>query len=140
MVKNQSDLIRFDPRQLSKWIRTNSKPIFQSESIWARNDSDEFWLKIRFGSIRARIDSDWKLGFGLVRIHSDSCLGLNRIKWDRFFTIFHQTNYKTFFGLVTNDSHWLGYRYRNEPEYFWLAPNEFLSDTFARVYSHAGLT
>ena len=68
-----------------------------------------------------RIDSDWKLGFdqlrfeirfGLARIHSDCCLGLNRIMSDRFFTVFHQTRYKTFFGLA------------------W---NEFLSDTFTFV-------
>ena len=106
------------------------------------------------------IDLDWKLGFGLVRILSDWCLGINRIKSDwfltvfikrdtkrfsdwfgmiriesdtdigmnrnssdwlwihldsffglnqirlnRFFTVFHQTSYKMFFGLVRNDSH-----------------------------------
>ena len=46
------------------------------------------------------------------RIGWDCCLGLNRIRSDRFFTIFHQTSYKTFFELVRNDSHWLGYRMR----------------------------
>ena len=35
--------------------------------------------------------------FGLVRIHLDSWLGLNQIRTDRFFTVFHQTGYKTFF-------------------------------------------
>ena len=34
----------------------------------------------------------------------------------RFFTVFHQTSYKTFFGLVRNDSYWLEHRYRNESE------------------------
>ena len=59
---------------------------------------------------------------GLIQIEnlvSDS-FGLlpriNRIRSDRFFTVFHQTSYKTFFGLVRDDSHWLGCRYRNESE------------------------
>ena len=45
---------------------------------------------------------------GLVRIHSDSWLRLNLIRSDRLFTVFHQMSYKTLFGLVRNDSHWLG--------------------------------
>ena len=89
------------------------------------------WLD--FVLIRALIDSDWKLGFELVQIHSDSCPGLNRIRLDRFFKIFHQMSYETFFGFLRNDSHWLGCRYRNELELFWLAQNEFQSNTFDRV-------
>ena len=54
-----------------------------------------------------RIDLYWKLGFGFVRTHSDWCLGINRIKSDWFYIVFHQTRYKTFFGLVRNDSKWL---------------------------------
>ena len=69
------------------------------------------------------IDLDWKLDFELFRIHLDWYLGINRIKSDWFLTVFHHTRYKTFSGLVRNDSHWLGYRYRNE----------FQSDTFIRV-------
>ena len=38
-----------------------------------------------------------------------------RIRLDGFLTVFHQ-RYKTFFGLVRDDSHWLGYRYRDELE------------------------
>ena len=67
-VKNQSDLIQFN--------RNESELSFQSESIRTRiylnrtfnqNYSESFrllihsywfWLKIRFGSIRARIDQD----------------------------------------------------------------------------------
>ena len=45
-------------------------------------------MKILFGSIRDRIDLNWKLGFGLVRIHSDCCLELIRIRSDRFLTVF----------------------------------------------------
>ena len=40
-VKNRSDLILFNRSQLSKWIRTNPKPIFQSEPIWARIDPNK---------------------------------------------------------------------------------------------------
>ena len=95
------------------YLKNNPKPSFQSRSIWARIDpnrifnhnqsesfwpwinSDWFWLKIRFGSTRARIDLDWKLSFGLVWIYSDWCLGINRIKPDWFLTVFQQTRYKT---------------------------------------------
>ena len=94
-VKNRSDLIRFNLRQLSEWIRTNSKPSFQSE------------LGLIQGFISIRINPN-HFDFGFIRI--------DRIRSDWFFTVFHQTSYKTFFGLVRNDSHWLGYRYRNESE------------------------
>ena len=124
-VKNKSGLIRLIPRHQSKWIRTNpkssfqsrlirinpgldrSKPNFPSESIRIIPTSDSFGL-ILFESFRARIDQDWKLGFGLVRIHSDWFLGINRIRSDRFLTVFHQMSNKTFLRLVRNDSHWLG--------------------------------
>ena len=116
---NSETSIRMNPNQSeTKFsIQINSKqselgfdpdPIFnQNQSKWiqGRDDSDWLWLKIRFGSIQDRIDLVWKLGFRLVRIKSD---------W--FFTVFHQTRYKTFFGLVRNYSHWLGYRYWNESE------------------------
>ena len=67
-----------------------SKPNFQAELIriiptWIH--SNWFRLKIQFGSIRAWIDSDF-------------CLGLNRIRLVRFLTVFHQTRYKTFFGMI----------------------------------------
>ena len=119
-VKNQSDLIRFIPRNQCEWIRTIQNQVFNqnlSESFRHWIHSDWFWLKIRVGSIRdglIRINLDWKLGFGLVRIHSDWCLGINRINSVWFLNIFHQTRYNMFFGLVRNDSNWLGYRYRKE--------------------------
>ena len=111
LMKNGRKSIRPNPRQISEWIRTNPKPCFQSE---LRLIQTEFSFRINsnhsdLGFIR--IDSDWKLGFGLVWIHSDCCLGLNWINSDQFFTIFHQASYITFFGLVRN---------------------EFLFDTFAR--------
>ena len=112
-VKNQSDLIQLIPRHQSEWIRTNPKPSFQSRSIRINPSSD--WSEPNFQS-ESMIDLDLKLGFALVRIHSDWCLGINRIKSDWFFTVFHQTRHKTLFGLVRNYSHWLGYRYRNESE------------------------
>ena len=72
-------------------------------------------------------NSVWKPGFGLVRFHSDCCLGLNQIVSDRFFTVFHQLSYKTFFGLVRNYSHWFGYRYRNESDCLWMNSYPILS-------------
>ena len=121
MNSNQSET-KFSIRSIRSRIDPNR--IFnqnQSKSFQPWIHSDWFWLKIRFGLIRARIYLDWKLDFGLVRIHSDWCLGINRSDW--FLTIFYQTRYKTFFGLVRNDSNCLRYRYRNE----------FQSDTFARA-------
>ena len=93
-IKNQPDLTRLILKNQSEWIRTNANPVLGL--MW--------------------IDLNWKLGFGLVRIHSDWFLEINRINPDCFLIVFHQTRYKTFFGLVRNDSHWLGYRYRNESE------------------------
>ena len=62
---NSETLIRMNPNQsetkFSIQINPNqSEPgLIQTEfSIQGRNDSDWFWLKIRFGSIRDRIDSD----------------------------------------------------------------------------------
>ena len=136
-IKNQSDLIRIIPRDQSEWIRTNLKPSFQSSSIrtirsridrnrlFNQNQSesfrpwihyDWFWLIIRSGSIRDRIVSDWSGLKTWFRIHLDWPLGINRIKWDWFLTVFYQTWYKTFLGLVRHESHWLGYRYQNESE------------------------
>ena len=95
----------------------------QSDLQFLRIDSD--WkFSLDQSELRLiQITLDWILGFELVRIHSDWCLGIHRIKSDWFLTVFHQTRYKMFFGLVRNDSHWLGYTYRNE----------FQSDTFARA-------
>ena len=101
---NHSEPFRTNPKNVLYlvWWKTVKN---QCESFRAWIPSDWFWLKIRLKSIRARIDLDWKLGFGLVRIHSDWCLGINRIKSDWFLTVCHQTRYKTFFILVGNDSH-----------------------------------
>ena len=137
--QSESIRARIDPNRIfnenqSKWIRTNPKPSFQSESIrtWIdpnrifnQNHSDLGFIRIdsdwKFGLDQSelwliRIDLDWKLDFGLVRIHSDWCLGINRIRSHWFLTVFYETKYKTFFELFRNDSHWLGYRYRNESE------------------------
>ena len=133
--------MRFNPRQQSELILNHVFNPNQSELALIQtefsieinsNNSNLGFIRIVFDWKFAldqseleliRIDLDWTLGFGLVWIHSDCCLGLIRIGSNRFFTLFHQTSYKTFFGLIRNDSHCLGYRYRNE----------FLSDTFARV-------
>ena len=105
---NSETSIRMNSNQSETKISTQinpisdlSKPDFQSESI--RNNSRLEWFGL-------------KIWFRIDLIHSTCFFGLNRIRSDRFFTIFHQTRYKTFSGLVWNDSHWLGYRYRNESE------------------------
>ena len=102
-ISSQSELFRFTPISVSEPMRIIPNQSENPEINPNRSD---------LGFIR--IDSDWKLGFGLVRINSDCWLGLNQIRSDRFLTIFHKIPYKTFFGLVQNDSHWLAYRYRNE--------------------------
>ena len=56
-VKSRSDLVRFNPRQQSEWIRTNPKPRFQSKS------------KPNFQSEIIRIRT--------IPIHSDFCIRAN---------------------------------------------------------------
>ena len=69
-VKNRSDLIGFNLRQLSEWIRTNPKLSFQSESIRMNPRLEWFKLILVENSVWINLISDW---FGLVRIHSDCC-------------------------------------------------------------------
>ena len=45
-----------------------------------------------------------KTWFGYIHIVVSDWSGMNRIKSNQFLTLFHQTRYKTFFGLVRNDS------------------------------------
>ena len=123
MNPNQSETkfaIQINPNQSDLGLMKTefSIRINANESKVGMNRIDSDW---KFGLHQSeigliRIDLDCKLGLGLVLIHSDWCLGLNRIKSNWFMTGFHQTRYKTFFGLVRNDSHWLGFRYRNESE------------------------
>ena len=76
LMKNDQKSIRLDQINCETSIRMNTKPSLQSRSIRSRIDpkrifnqnqyesfrpwinSDWFWLKIRFESIRARIGSD----------------------------------------------------------------------------------
>ena len=134
----------------------------ESESFRPWIHSDWFWFKIRFRSIRAQIDSDWKLGFGFIRIDvseliglsridcwpllikrdtksfsdsSDWCLGINRIKSDWFLTVFNQTRYKTFFGLVRigSDTH-IGIN-RNSSDWLGRNSNPILSPGLSSILS-----
>ena len=101
-VKNLSDLIRFNPRQQSETkfsIRINpssdlSKSNFKSELIRMNPRSEWCGLIVIKNSVWVDPSSDW--------------IGLKT--WlDRFFTVFHQTRYKTFFGLVRIQiSEWIG--------------------------------
>ena len=65
--------------------------------------SEWFRLILIENSVWINPSSDWNLGFGLIRIVASDQIELGRID---FFTDFHQTRYKTFFGLVCNNSHW----------------------------------
>ena len=79
---------------------TNFSNPNQSNLRFIRIDSD---CKFGFDQHRARIDSDSKLGFGLVWIHSDCCLGLNRIWSYHFLPFFIKRVTKRFsilFGMI----------------------------------------
>ena len=116
LMKNGKKSIRPNPILIRGNNPNESKPI--RKRIFHPNEFEVGMIRIENSVlINSRSDwSDWKLGFGLVWIHSNCCLGLSRIRSDQSFTIFHQTSYKTFVRLVRNDSHWLWYRYRNESE------------------------
>ena len=81
-VKNRSDLIRFNLRQQSKWIRTNPKPSFQSESIRMNPRSEWFWLILIKNSVWVNPNSVWSGLKTYFRIGSDSFGSLPRIKSD----------------------------------------------------------
>ena len=122
-VKNQSDLIRLIPRQQSALIRTNPKPSFQSRSIrifirnqseWiqGRNYSDWFWLKIRIENLVS--DCFW-----LMRIVVSELIGSSRIDFLPFFIKQDTKRFSDWFGIIRigldtdirmnrNSSDWLG--------------------------------
>ena len=106
MVKNRSDLIRFNLRQHFEWIRANPKSSFQSRSI--RINPILGWFKLNFRSESIRIIPTLD-SFRLILIENSVCINQNP-DWFGNKTVFHQMRYKTFFRLVRNDSHWLGYR------------------------------
>ena len=89
LMKNGKKSIRFNPDE--------PKPI----RIHPRSD----WFKMNFQSesIRMNSSSDW---FGLktwFRIHSDSCLALNRVRSNRFLPFFIKRDTKRFsdlFGMI----------------------------------------
>ena len=119
LYPNQSETkfsIRISPS--SDW----SEPNFQSELIRMNPRSEWFGLILIENSVKINPSSDWFRLIRIVRIHSDCYLRLNRIKSDRFFTVFLQTSYKTFsdqfemicigsdtvIGMNRNSSDWVG--------------------------------
>ena len=73
-MKNGQKSIQLNPINFETSIGMNSN---QSET--------KFSIQINPNESKLRlicIDLDLKLGFGLVRIHSDRCLEINRIKLD----------------------------------------------------------
>ena len=108
LIKNVQKSILLNPINSETSIRMNPKQSETKFSISINPTQSDFSIKINLNHFNLgfiRIDLDWKLGFGLVRIYSDWCHGINRIKSDQFLTVFYQTWNKTFFGLVRNDSH-----------------------------------
>ena len=69
LMKNDRKSIRLNPINSETSIRINPN---QSASIQGWNESDWFWLHIRFGSIRDRIDLDWSGLKTCFQIGSDS--------------------------------------------------------------------
>ena len=147
MNANQSETkfsIQINPNQSGLWL-------VQSESFRPWIISDWFWLKIRIEPIRARIDSDWKVGFGSVRIYSDCCLGLNRID---FWPFFIKRDTKSFtdsygmialarmqisewIGIVLIDSEWISIQYFRQGWAQWLIRlrNTIVTNLFNRIKS-----
>ena len=157
-VKNQSDLIGGKIPNKSEWIRARIDP----NRIFNSNHSDPRSIQI---------DSDWKFGLDqseldfiriedLARIHSDSCLRLNRIKSDWFSTFFIQRYTKRFscwFVMIRIGSNtdieinryisdWLGMNFnpifspgsrlmKHGQKSIWLNPNQ----VFNLNYSELGL-
>ena len=91
-------------------IRINPNQIFdqnQCEWIRNRNDSDWFWLKIQFRSIRTWIDSDWKLcsyWFGFIRIDASNWIGLSQIVFRPFFIKVDTNHFSDWFEMIRTGS------------------------------------
>ena len=120
MVKNRSDLIRFNPRRQSEWIRTNPN---QSELGLIQT---QFSIRINpnhsdLGFIR--IDSDWKLGLDqselrLIRIENlvlDWFGSLNELQnvfriGSEWFTL-ARIEISEWIGIVLIGSEWIPIRY-----------------------------
>ena len=95
-VKYRSNLIRFNPRQQSEWIRVNPKPSFQSESIrvnprsewfgiilfeysvWINPSSDFNSILFSVYGLLPRIKSDW-VGSIFYRFSSNEIQNVFRI-------------------------------------------------------------
>ena len=74
-----------------------SKPNFQSVSLQIIPTSDLFELSRIKNSVWINSSLNW---FGFIRIDALDWIGMSRIESDWFLVVFHQTRYKTFFGLV----------------------------------------
>ena len=109
LMKNGQKPIRLNPINSETLIRMNPT---QSESKFSirinPNHFDFGFIRIdsdwKFGLDKSEIrliwiDLDWKLDFGLVGIHSDCCLGSNRIRSDRFFYCFSSNELQNVFRI-----------------------------------------
>ena len=117
-IEIHSESIRTIPIHSDICIRANSnhsEPIRNQVFNPDQSKSIRHWIypnriinQNQSKSFRPCIYSDWLRLIWTENLVSDWCLGINRIMSDRFLTIFHQTRYKKFFGLVRNDSNWFG--------------------------------
>ena len=115
----RSDLIRFNPRQLSEWIRNQVFNPDQSDLGFVRIDSDwKFGLdQSELGLIRiANLVSDW---FRFIRIDVSELVGLSRMDFWSFFIKLYTKRFSDWFviirigsdtdiGMNRNSSDWLG--------------------------------
>ena len=70
-----------------------------------------------------RIILDWKHG-----LDSDGLMPRNESDWvGLILAVFHQTEYKPFFGFGRNDSEWFGNRFRNSSDSFGMNFNPIFS-------------
>ena len=104
--------MRINPRQQSAMNRNQSDQselgLIQTEfSIKINPDHSDLEFILIENSVWIIPSWDWSGLIWIEKLVSDCCLGLIRIRSDRFFTVFHQTSYKTFL--------WIG------PEWFALA-------------------
>ena len=145
MIRIGSDTDIGLDRNSSDWLGINFYPILSLGQIflgWKKNKTDflceicgeplspdekEFNLRFPNHSKPFRINlnetvpSSQSESFGF-RVHSDWNFGLDQSEPDWFLTDLHRSRFRTFFGLVRNDSEWLGF-----------ARIKFQFETFARV-------
>ena len=121
-------------RFVSRLIKDNKKLIrldsLLSSSIRIIPTSDWFKFKIRFRSIRAPFNWDWKFDFGFLWTEVSDWIGINRINSDWFLNNLCQTRYKDWrksvkhqcdlIRFIPHQSKWIRMNPRSD---FWISRN-----------------